>query len=196
MDFEYVKALHIIFIVTWFAGLFYIVRLFMYHVEAEKKIEPAKEILQTQYKLMSKRLWYIITWPSAVLASIFGFWLIVKNPYYLEMPWMHIKLSFVFALYFYHGFCQKVYKQLQNDIIKYTPVKLRIINEAPTIILFAVVFLVVLQNTINWIWGVVGIILFGVLLMLGIKLYKKIREKRSWEKSENTILKNDKNNVL
>ena len=196
MDFLYIKALHIIFIVTWFAGLFYIVRLFMYHVEAEKKEEPAKDILQTQYKLMSKRLWYIITWPSAILASIFGFWMLYKNPYYLQMPWMHIKLSFVLALYFYHGFCHKIYKQLQNDIIKYTAFKLRIINEAPTIILFAVVFLVTLQNAINWIWGVVGIILFGILLMLGIRLYKKIREKKSWEKAEKEILESNKNNNL
>ena len=191
MDFLYVKALHIIFVVTWFAGLFYIVRLFMYHVEAEKKDEPAKEILQTQYKLMSKRLWYIITWPSAILASIFGFWMLYKSPYFLEMPWMHIKLSFVLALYFYHGFCHHIYKQLQNDIIKYSPFKLRIINEAPTIILFAVVFLVTLQNAINWIWGVVGIILFGVILMLGIRLYKKIREKKSWDKAEKEALKED-----
>ena len=196
MDFLYIKALHIIFIVTWFAGLFYIVRLFIYHVEADKKEEPAKEILQTQYKLMSKRLWYIITWPSAILASIFGFWMLYKNPYYLQMPWMHIKLSFVFALYFYHGFCHKIYNQLQNNIIKYTAFKLRIINEAPTIILFAVVFLVTLQNAINWIWGVVGIILFGFLLMLGIRLYKKIREKKSWEKAEKEVLESDKNKDL
>lgn len=196
MDFLYIKALHIIFIVTWFAGLFYIVRLFIYHAEADKKEEPAKEILQTQYKLMSKRLWYIITWPSAILASIFGFWMLYKNPYYLQMPWMHIKLSFVFALYFYHGFCHKIYNQLQNNIIKYTAFKLRIINEAPTIILFAVVFLVTLQNAINWIWGVVGIILFGFLLMLGIRLYKKIREKKSWEKAEKEVLKSDKNKNL
>ena len=191
MDFLYVKALHIIFVVTWFAGLFYIVRLFMYHVEAEKKPEPAKEILQTQYKLMSKRLWYIITWPSAILASFFAFWMLYKNPIYLEMPWMHIKLTFVLALYVYHGLCHKIYKQLQNDVIKYTAFKLRIINEAPTIILFAVVFLVTLKSAINWIWGVVGIILFGVILMLGIRLYKKIREKRSWEKAEREDLESD-----
>ena len=75
MDFLYLKALHIIFVVTWFAGLFYIVRLFIYQTEAAQKPEPAREILQTQYKLMSKRLWYIITWPSAILASIFAFWI-------------------------------------------------------------------------------------------------------------------------
>ena len=187
MDFLYVKALHIIFVITWFAGLFYIVRLFIYHVEAEKKEEPAKEILQTQYKLMSKRLWYIITWPSAILASIFAFWMLYKNPYYLEMSWMHIKLTFVLALYFYHFSCQKIYNQLQKNIIKYSALQLRIWNEVATIFLFAIIFLVTLQNAINWVWGVVGIILFGVLMMFAIKLYKKIREKNNWEKAEKEV---------
>ena len=196
MDFLYVKALHIIFVVTWFAGLFYIIRLFIYHVEAEKKLEPAKGILQTQYKLMSKRLWYIITWPSAILASVFAFWMLIKNPSYLSEPWMHVKLTFVLALYFYHYTCQRIYKQLQNDIVKYSALQLRIWNEVATIILFAVVFLVTLKSAINWIWGVVGIILFGIILMLGIRLYKKIREKKSWEKAEKEVLESDENNQL
>lgn len=185
MNFLYLKALHIIFIVTWFAGLFYIVRLFIYHVEAEKKDEPAKSILQTQYKLMEKRLWYIITWPSAILTAIFACWMLYISPAFLKMPWMHVKLSFVLALYIYHFYCHKIYKQLQRNEINYSPSKLRLINEAPTIILFAVVFLVVLKSTINWIWGVAGIILFGILLMLGIRFYKRLREKRSWDNEKN-----------
>ncbi|MDB2570871.1 CopD family protein [Polaribacter sp.] len=195
MDFLYVKALHIIFVVTWFAGLFYIVRLFIYQTEAEQKPEPAKEILQTQYKLMSKRLWYIITWPSAVLASVFAFWMLYTNPYYLEEPWMLIKLSFVFALYFYHGYCHKIFTKLQNNEVKYTALKLRIFNEVSTILLFAIVFLVTVKSAINWIWGVVGIILFGVLMMLGIKLYKTLREKKNWEKAEKEILEEDENSL-
>ena len=183
MDFLYVKALHIIFVVTWFSGLFYIIRLFIYHVEAEDKEEPAKEILQTQYKLMAKRLWYMITWPSAILASFFAFWMLYKNPAYLTMDWMLVKLAFVLALYFYHGGCQKIYTQLQNDSIKYSSFKLRIWNEVATIILFAVVFLVTLKSAINWIWGVVGIVLFGILLILGIRLYKNIRAKKDWDTS-------------
>lgn len=194
MDFLYVKALHIIFVVTWFAGLFYIVRLFIYHAEAEKKEEPAKGILQTQYKLMEKRLWYIITWPSAILASFFAVWMLVQNPYYLEMPWMHVKLSFVLALYFYHGACHSIYKQLQKDKVKYSSLKLRIWNEVATIILFAVVFLVVLKNAINWIWGVIGIVLVSVLLMMSVRLYKKIRNKKSWDKYEQELLKKNKEN--
>lgn len=191
MDFLYVKALHIIFVVTWFAGLFYIVRLFIYHIEAEKKPQPDKKILQTQFKLMSKRLWYIITWPSAILASFFAFWMLYKNPVYLEMPWMHVKLAFVFALYFYHYSCQKIYSQLQKDIIKYSALKLRIFNEIATIILFAIVFLVTLKSAISWVWGVTGIILFGIILMMSIKIYKKIREKKSWDKAEKEVLEKD-----
>lgn len=194
MDFLYIKSLHIIFVVTWFAGLFYMVRLFIYHTEAEKKEEPAKEILQTQYKLMEKRLWYIITWPSAVLASVFAFWMLIKNPYYLEMPWMHVKLAFVLALYFYHGKCHSIYKQLQNNEVKYTSLKLRIWNEVATIILFAVVFLVVLKNAINWIWGVIGIVLVSVLLMMSVRLYKKVKAKKSWDKYEKSLLEKSKEN--
>lgn len=191
MNFLYVKALHIIFVVTWFSGLFYIVRLFIYQTEAATKLEPARSILQTQYKLMSKRLWYIITCPSAILASVFGVWLLYDSPELLEQHWMQIKLSFILALYFYHYSCQKIYSQLQKDIIKYSTFKLRMFNEISTIILFAVIFLVTLKSAINWIWGVVGILLFGVVIILGIRLYKKIREKKSWEKAEKEVLEND-----
>ncbi len=179
MDFLYIKALHIIFVITWFSGLFYIVRLFIYHTEAEKKESPEKEILQKQFKLMSYRLWYIITWPSAILASGFAFYLLYENPAYLEMPWMHVKLTFVLVLYIYHGICHKIFIQLQNDIVTYSSFKLRIWNEVATIILFSIVFLVVLKNAINWIWGVVGIVLFSFLLMFGIRLYKRIRKKNN-----------------
>ena len=184
MDFLNLKALHIIFVITWFAGLFYIVRLFIYHAEAEAKPDMEKQILQKQYKLMTKRLWLIITWPSAILASIFAFWILYQNPVYLEMPWMHIKLGFVLMLYIYHLICHRIYAQLQKDIVKYSSNQLRIWNEVATIILFATVFLVVLKNTVNWIYGVIGIVLFSVLLMLAVKLYKRIRKKNNWDNSK------------
>lgn len=176
MDVLYLKSLHIIFVITWFAGLFYIVRLFIYHTEAEKKQSPDKEILQTQFKIMSKRLWYLITWPSAILAVFFALWMLYLNPSYLTMPWMLIKIGFVGLLILYHFFCQRIYSQLQNDIVKYSSFKLRMFNEIATILLFTIVFLVVLKSTVNWIWGVVGIIVVSFLLMGGIKLYKSFRE--------------------
>ena len=196
MDFLYVKSLHIIFVVTWFAGLFYIVRLFIYQTEAEKKSEPAKEILQTQYKLMSKRLWYIITWPSAILASVFAFWMLYKNPYYLQERWMLVKLGLCLCLVFLPWILPSAsYKKLQQDSIKHSGFTLRIFNEVSTLLLFAIVFLVTVKSAVSWVWGVVGILLFGILLMLGIKLYKSIREKKSWEKAEKEILDEDRDSL-
>jgi len=182
MDFLYTKSLHIIFVVTWFAGLFYIVRLFIYHKEAEVKDEKTRLILQTQYKLMEKRLWYIITWPSAILTALTASYMLYLQPYFLEQKWMWVKLSFVGTLFIYHFVCHKLYIQLQNNICKYSTFQLRLFNEIPTIILFAVVFLVVLKSSISWIWGVGGIISFGILLMLMVRLYKKLRTQNNWDK--------------
>jgi len=175
--YNYIKSLHLIFVVTWFAGLFYIPRLFIYHIEANTKQSPDKEILTRQLKLMTKRLWYIITWPSAVLCTLFAIWLLLLIPGWLEQSWMHVKLGFVALLILYHLKCHQIFKQFQRDEIKYTSNFMRIWNEGTTLILFAVVFLVVLKSAFNWIYGVIGIIALGILLMLGIKLYKRIRQK-------------------
>ncbi|MFV0539629.1 MAG: CopD family protein [Aestuariibaculum sp.] len=173
----YIKSFHLIFVITWFAGLFYIPRLFVYQIEAFHKPSPEKEILGKQLKLMAKRLWYIITWPSAILASLFAVWLLILNHNLLQQPWMHVKLTFVFLLYIYHLKTHQYFKQLQNDMVKKTSGFMRIWNEGATFILFAVVFLVVLKNAINWVWGIVGILVLGILIMLGFKIYKRIREK-------------------
>lgn len=175
--YNYIKALHLIFVVTWFAGLFYIVRLFVYHAEAKQKPEPEQSILIKQYQLMEYRLWYIITWPSAILASLFAFWLLWLMPQWLYMDWMIVKLVFVFLLFLYHYKCHLIFLQLQKNEVKNSSNFFRLWNEGATIILFAVIFLVILKNAINWIFGVVGIILFSVLLMLGYQFYKKLREK-------------------
>ncbi|MFT7052448.1 MAG: putative membrane protein, partial [Psychroserpens sp.] len=175
--YNYIKALHLIFIVTWFAGLFYIPRLFVYQIEAFYKPSPDKEILGKQLKLMTKRLWNIITWPSAILATLFAIWLIVLQPIWLEQSWMQVKLVFVALLILYHLKTHQYYKQLQNDDVRKTSNFMRLWNEGATFILFAVVFLVILKSAINWIFGVVGIIILGILLMLGFKIYKKIRSK-------------------
>ncbi|KAB8151489.1 CopD family protein [Kordia sp. TARA_039_SRF] len=175
--YNYIKALHLIFIVTWFAGLFYIPRLFVYQIEAFHKPSPEKEILGKQLKLMAKRLWFIITWPSAILATLFAVILLVLNSSLLQLGWMHIKLAFVVLLFLYHLKTHQMYKQLQKDDVRYTSNFMRLWNEGATFILFAVIFLVILKNSINWIFGVIGIFVLGILLMLGFKVYKRIREK-------------------
>ncbi len=163
--------------VTWFAGLFYMPRLFVYQVEANEKSSPDREILGKQLSLMAKRLWKIITAPSLVLCTLFAILMLHTQPSLLENPWMQIKLGFVILLYIYHHRTWKIHKQLQSGIFKYSSKFMRIWNEGATIILFAVVFLAVTKSAVNWIWGVIGIICLGVLLMLGIKLYKKIQDK-------------------
>lgn len=177
MLFLYLKAIHIIFVVTWFAGLFYIVRLFIYHTEAQQLTIQERDILSNQFKLMSKRLWYGITWPSAILTLILATALLYNFPEYLKMGWMHIKLLFVVFLYGYHLYCHYIFKLLQNDLFKYSSNQLRIWNEVATLFLVAVVFIVVLKSTITWIWAVIGLFLFALVLMLAIKIYKKLREK-------------------
>ena len=175
--YNYIKALHLIFVVTWFAGLFYIPRLFVYQIEAFHKPSPDKEILGEQLKLMAKRLWNIITWPSAILATSFAIWLLILMPSWLHQGWMHVKLAFVALLILYHLKTHQYYKQLQRDEVGKTSNFMRLWNEGATLILFSVVFLVILKNGINWIFGVVGIIVLGILLMLGFKIYKRIRNR-------------------
>ncbi|MFD2724860.1 CopD family protein [Hyunsoonleella rubra] len=174
--YPYIKAFHLIFVITWFAGLFYIPRLFVYQIEAFHKPSPEKEILGKQLKLMAKRLWYIITWPSAVLSTIFAIWLLILQPFWLEEAWMQVKLTFVLLLFIYHLKTHQYFKQLQNDVVKKTSSFMRLWNEGATFILFAVVFLVILKSAINWVWGLIGMVVLGILIMLGYKIYKRIRE--------------------
>lgn len=176
--YDYLKSLHLIFVITWFAGLFYIVRLFIYQIEAYHKPSPDKEILGKQLKIMAKRLWYIITWPSMILALGFGTWVLIINWAWVTTDWMQVKLGFVVLLVIYHIKCQLIFRQLQEDVVKHTSNYMRLFNEGATIILFAVTFIIILKNAVNWIYGTVGIILFSILIVLGFKLYKRLREKK------------------
>ncbi|MCH1518438.1 MAG: CopD family protein [Flavobacteriaceae bacterium] len=174
--YNYIKALHLIFVITWFAGLFYMPRLFIYHIEAKAKGSPDREILGTQFKLMARRLWYIITWPSAILATIFALLLLYIIPSWLEQNWMTIKLFFVGLLFLYHFKTHQIFKAFQQDEINYSSLFMRVWNEGATLLLFAIVFLVILKSSFHWIFGVLSIIGLGVLLMLGIKLYQRVRK--------------------
>ena len=177
----YVKALHIIFIVTWFAGLFYMPRLFIYNVEANQKDETSRKVLQEQFGIMMKRLWYGITWPSAILTLIFGIWVLFESGYAKIVfepagRWMLIKLIFVVCLYLYHFSLQKILKQQLAGVFTYTSQQLRIWNEVATIFLVAVVMLVVVKQNLSALWGVLGLLAFVLLLMSAIKIYKLLRK--------------------
>jgi putative membrane protein len=175
--FLYVKALHIIFIVTWFSGLFYMVRLLIYNTEAGEKEEIERNILRRQFAIMIKRLWLGITWPSALLTLIFGVWL--WHLYGMLPTWLEIKLGFVLGLYFYHFSIHAIYRQQMSGHFKYTSQQLRIWNEVATLFLFAIVMLVVVKQNMSWAWGLAGLISFGILLMSAIKIYKLIRTRKS-----------------
>lgn len=175
--YNYIKSLHLIFVVTWFAGLFYEPRLFVYHIEASKKSSPEKEILEKQLKIMSRRLWYIITWPSAVLATTFAIWLLILMPEWLYQSWMLIKTGFVILLFAYHLKTHQMFLELQKDKICYSSNFMRIWNEGATLFLFTIVFLAIVKSSINWIFTVFGIFGLIIFLILAVKLYKRLREK-------------------
>ena len=177
MNYLVFKSLHIISVVTWFAGLFYMPRLFVYFAEAESKNSIEKKILQDQFKIMQRRLWYGITWPSAIAVLIFGSALISQFWPITNHPWLIVKLLFDLGLYIYQIFLHRIFLQQKKNSISYSPMDLRIINEISTLFLVAIVFLVVLKSVLSMVYGIIGLFVLIILLMIGIKTYKRIREK-------------------
>ena len=180
--YSYLKALHIIFIVTWFAGLFYMPRLFIYNIEAGNKKEEIKLALREQFTIMMKRLWYGITWPSAILTLVFGPAILFmghwQNTLFEESGrWLLLKLIFVVFLYIYFYSLHIIFKQQLKGIFRYTSQQLRIWNEVATIFLIAIVMLVVVKQAMSLVWGLVGLACFILLLLSAIKIYKALRSK-------------------
>ena len=178
MLYQYILAIHIIFVVCWMAGLFYMVRLFIYHTEAQDKPEPDRTILSKQFEIMESKLWWIITTPSMYLVVAAGITMLGIAPGWLQMGWMHIKLTFVIGLMVYHFTCQRKMNQMRKGIYKWTSTQLRLWNELATLLLFAIVSLAVLKNSLNWVFGIVGIIVFSLVLMSAVKVYKYFRERK------------------
>jgi len=173
--YNYVKALHIIFIVTWFSGLFYIVRLFIYNAEAAQKPEPERTILLQQLRMMTRLLWRVITWPSAILTLIFGPWMMILMG---SVPgWLQVKIGFVFLLYLYHFSLQHIFRQQMKGIFRYSSQQLRIWNEVATIFLVAIVMLATVKETMSWAWGLTGLFGFVIILMSAVRIYKTVRTK-------------------
>lgn len=179
MNFDTIKALHIIFVISWFAGLLYIVRLFIYHREAQEKGEEAKKVLSAQFEIMEKRLWWIITTPAMVLSLIFGIWMLFEHSFLIKMPWMHIKLTFIAVLLFYHFMCQRILNQFKKGIFNWSSNQLRLWNELATLCLVAVVFIVIKKQTMSWLYGTIGFFAVAIGLMLLFKIYKRIRTKNN-----------------
>ena len=182
--YQYLKALHIIFMVTWFAGLFYMPRFFIYNTEAASRPALEQKILRSQFEIMMKRLWYGITWPSAVLTLIFGPIVMFVGGWTQTLlepqgRWLLIKLIFVIFLYLYFFTLHSIYLQQLKGIFKYSSQQLRIWNEVATIFLVAIIMLAVVKDSLSFVWAVIGIIGLAIVLVSGIKIYKVIREKNS-----------------
>lgn len=175
MAYSWFKAFHIIGIVVWFAGLFYLVRLFIYHVEANEEPEPARTILKNQYQIMEKRLYSIITTPGMLLTVAMAIGLLTTEPEVLKQTWLHVKLGFVVLLLGYHHYCKRLMKQLAVDECRWSSKQLRALNEAPSLMLVVIVLLAIFKNNLPTditVW-VIGAMIIA--MVATIQLYAKKR---------------------
>jgi protoporphyrinogen IX oxidase len=190
MAYYWFKTFHLIGVVVWFAGLFYLVRLFVYHAEASQEPEPAQTILKKQYEIMEKRLYHIITMPGMVVTVAMAIGLLTTEPEILRDRWLHIKLAFVAALLIYHFYCGRIMRKLAAGECKWSGQQFRALNELPTIFLVVIVLLAVFKNNLPTditAWGIFGMI---VVMVATIQLYAKKR-KRDKEKLLATQAKED-----
>ncbi|HEX6224657.1 MAG TPA: CopD family protein [Chryseolinea sp.] len=175
MTFLYLKAVHIIFVVTWFAGLFYMPRLLVHMIEANEKPEPDRSILLTQLTKMASGLWYGITWPSAIVTLLMGASMLINQPEWLQHGFMHIKLTLVFFLYLFQLSLQYLFGKLRRGVMKFSSTQMRLWNEVATLFLISIVFLIVLKSALSIVWGIAGLLVVTFFIMMGIRIYKKYR---------------------
>lgn len=181
MLYTILKAFHIIFMVSYFAGIFYLVRLFVYYKDTDEFEVEKKEILREQYVFMARRLWNIITVPAGVIMLVTGLSLIYLNFGLMKTPWFHLKLTFLIGLAFYHYWCWKKVLQMKNlkgDILPIKNIKLRQANEIATFILFLVVFTVILKSWVLEYWWqlITGFFVLVLAIMLTVKLVNKAKK--------------------
>lgn len=187
MAYLWFKAFHIIGVVVWFAGLFYLVRLFIYHVEAEAQPEPAQSILKDQYLIMEKRLYNIITTPGMAVTVAMAIGLLVSQPDWLHNRWLHLKLSLVVLLVAYHFFCGRLMRQLEAGTCRWGSKQLRALNEAPTLLLVAIVLLAVFKDSLptsGTVW-----LIFGLVLLMAVTIQLYARKRRLDEERKAAELK-------
>ena len=173
------KSLHIVGVVVWFAGLFYLVRLFIYHREADDLAEPTRQAFLAQYALMERRLANIITTPGMVVAVAMAIGLLSVEPGWLKEGWMHAKLAVVGVLLAYHAFCYRLMGQLQDGSCRWSAKQLRALNELPTLLLVAAVLLVVFKNqfpTTRATWFLAALV---VAMAASIQFYARWRRLRA-----------------
>ncbi len=177
MLYNFFKALHIIGFISWFAGIFYTVRLFVYHKETWEKNDAATPILRKQYELMEGRLMNIIQTPAMIMTWIGGLGMLIINSVWLSQPWMQIKLGLVVLVTIYHFSCIRQMKKLRREPTGISSFGYRLYNELPTLVLIAIVMLAVWKNLQGLWFGLALLVGLGVLFFVVAKIYKRKREK-------------------
>ena len=178
MHLLFFKALHVIGFVAWFAGLFYLVRMFVYHVEAFDRPQPDRDILARQTNLMEWRVYRIICNPAVVITWVCGILMIWLYGWeWLQVNWwMQVKLVLLLGLTIYHHSCKSVIQKLERGERPYTSFQFRLLNEVPTLFLVVISLLAVFKNAFNPWYTLVGMLAFGVLLFAAAKMYRRSRE--------------------
>ncbi len=177
------KSIHIIGAVAWFGGLFMLVRIFVYHIEALDRPSPDKDILTKEYTDIAKRVYHIICTPAMIITWIFGMLMIAayiqaQGMTWLKInSWLHTKLLAVILLSAYQGSTKKMMKKLASGQKVMTSFNTRLYNEVPTILLLIIVLLAVYRHTLNALWAIIGVFIFAVCIFLLAKLYKSKRAK-------------------
>jgi putative membrane protein len=171
------KAMHLIGMVSWMAGLFYLVRLMVYHAEASGLPEPQKDILSGQYNLMEWKVYKIILKPAVIITWSFGTMMLTIQPAWLQQNWMLGKLVFVLLLTAYTHYCQTHIRRLESQTSDFNHVYYRVMNEVPTIILVSAVFLAVFRDRINWWYLLGGVGAFSALILFAVRRVARKQKK-------------------
>jgi protoporphyrinogen IX oxidase len=183
MAYLWYKAFHLVGIVSWFAGMFYLPRLFVYHAEAYEQPEPARSILTQQYQIMEKRLYSIIMTPAMLLTIAMAIGLVSTEPEILQQPWLHIKLLCVAILLGYHHLCGRIMKKFAANECKMTGQQFRWFNEFPTVFFVIVVMLAVFKNnlpTSGTAWTIFGMcVAMAAIIQLYARKRRLDREKQA-----------------
>ena len=171
----YFKAFHVIGFVSWFAGLFYWLRIFVYLAEATDREQPARAILFEQFTKMERRVYSIIVVPGAAITWVCGVAMLVINPYYLTEGWLQVKLALLVGLVGFQAYAKTYVTGIEAGTRAVRAERLRMLNEVPTVFLLAIVLLAVLRNSLSAVTAVAIVLVFIALLGVGIRYYRGYR---------------------
>lgn len=177
MTLFFFKAIHIVGFVSWFAGMFFLVRLFVYHVEAFDKPQPDRDILVKQFNQIEWRVYKIILTPAMIITWVCGLVMLHLHgmDWFKVNSWMHVKLLLLVLLSGYHGWTKRVIKKLEAGERPYTSFQFRLWNELPTLFLLSIVLLAVYRNTVNFLYTFSGVLVFAGLIFMLARAYKNRR---------------------